>query len=131
MQASRRLDGVGDGPHPGAPVDVHSVVDEALREFVDASHLDVAVGGPLGGPLGDSEPAGVRREGERARGAERGHAPEPDVLQGLGEDLALGLRVAGLGRVLPEEGAGDRLGPFLELVEGNGSPPDVVSGSDR
>ena len=52
-------------------------------------------------------------------------------IQGLGEDLALGLRVAGLGRVLPEERAGNRLGPFVELVKGNGGPSDVVSGSDR
>jgi len=76
VEAPRRLDEVGDGSHPDAPVDVHGVVDEALREVIDAPHLDVAVGGPLGDP----EPAGVRREGEGARRAKRGHAAELDVL---------------------------------------------------
>ena len=43
VEASHRLDEVGDGPHPDAPVDVHGVVDEALREVVDAPHFGSGV----------------------------------------------------------------------------------------
>ena len=130
VKAPSWLDEVGDGAHANAAVDVHRVVDEALSEVVDAPRLRHSQRRALRHP----ESASVWRERLLSRADQRAHPAQSDVLEGLGEDLPLGLDAvlcARRNRVLTKEAVSQFLRRAPEVRERRGGRPHFCQRGHR